>query len=192
MPKGTLRQQMLARRAALDPAESSAASLSIQQRLIVSAGFASARAIALYAAIRNEVGTAMLLSVALATGKEVLFPSVCGDDLLFRTINDPGQLRRGSFGIPEPDPGCPCRELNSIDLFVIPAVAFALDGQRVGYGKGYYDKALHPLEGSGKLVGICYDFQLVATLPAEPHDIRMDLIITETRVVRPQETCALT
>jgi len=61
-----------------------------------------------------------------------------------------------------------------------------LAGKRVGYGKGYYDKTLHFVEGRKKLVGFCYEFQLVEEIKDEPHDVRMDLLVTEKRVMRPR------
>jgi 5-formyltetrahydrofolate cyclo-ligase len=70
------------------------------------------------------------------------------------------------------------------DLIVVPGIAFDVMGRRIGYGKGYYDRALHDLEGEGKLVGFCYDFQLVDEIIGEPHDVTMDMIITDKRVVR--------
>ena len=73
------------------------------------------------------------------------------------------------------------------DLIVLPGVAFDTKGKRIGYGKGYYDKALHSLEGQGKLIGFCYDFQLVDDIAGEPHDVKMDLLITEKRVVCPRD-----
>jgi 5-formyltetrahydrofolate cyclo-ligase len=67
---------------------------------------------------------------------------------------------------------------------VVPGVAFDRSGRRIGYGKGYYDKTLHVLEGSGRLVAFCYDFQLFEEIVGEPHDVTMDIIVTETTVVR--------
>lgn len=188
MPKRTLRQQLLARRKALGTAERRAADQVIQQALIGSREFAAARTIAIYAAIHNEVETGEVLAAALAQGKEVFFPAVCGDALVFRRVSAPEELGRGAYGIPEPGEGSPACTPAEVDLLVIPAVAFSVDGQRIGYGKGYYDRALHSLEGSGRLVGLCYDFQLVDEIAGEPHDVRMDIIITEQRMLYPRDS----
>ena len=72
-------------------------------------------------------------------------------------------------------------------FIVIPGIAFDMTGKRIGYGKGYYDRTLHHLEGEGKLVGFCYDFQLVDAIAGEPHDVLMDLLITDKRVIRPRD-----
>jgi 5-formyltetrahydrofolate cyclo-ligase len=88
------------------------------------------------------------------------------------------------YGIPEPTAECPSYSPVEADIIVIPGIAFDTCGGRVGYGKGYYDRTLHSLEGKGKLVGFCYDFQLLERIAGEPHDVRMDIIITERRIIR--------
>ncbi len=146
--------------------------------------FAEARIVALYAPIHNEVETADVARKALEAAKIVLFPAVCPAGLEFRRISDLAVLRKGAFGIPEPDAGCPLHSPGEADLLVVPGVAFDMRGGRIGYGKGYYDRTLHHLEGSGRLVGFCYDFQLVEGIAGEPHGVRMDMIVTECRVIR--------
>ena len=187
MPKHTLRREMLARRRALAPADREAADRIIQRALITSPAFEASRVVALYAPIHNEVATEEIFRAALSLGKEVLFPAVHGDSLVFRRVTARHELHAGAYGIPEPTSDCPVRDPRAADLLVIPAVAFDLSGQRLGYGKGYYDRTLHLLEGSGRLMGIIYDFQLVEAIAGEPHDVRVDVIITEKRVHSPRE-----
>jgi 5-formyltetrahydrofolate cyclo-ligase len=177
---------MLGHRRALAPTAVRRASRLVQQAFITTEEFVRAKVVALYAAIQNEVETAQVLQVALAWDKVVLFPVVCSNGLEFRRLNDPAALRKGAFAIPEPDATCPPHSAEEADLIVLPGVAFDLCGRRIGYGKGYYDRALHRLEGDGRLVGFCYDFQLVDEIAEEPHDVKMDMIITESRVVRPR------
>ena len=100
----------------------------------------------------------------------------------FRRVLGLGDLTPGRYGIP--DPSGVGWEPQLADLIVVPGVAFDLSGRRIGYGKGYYDRSLHRLEGSGRLVGFCYDFQLLQEIVGEPHDVTMDIIVTESRVVR--------
>jgi 5-formyltetrahydrofolate cyclo-ligase len=176
---------MLARRKALAQTAMRSAGLLAQQALSATREFTEARIIGLYAPVHNEVETAEVMRAALASAKMVLFPAVCSGGLEFRRIDDPCMLRRGAFSIPEPDAACPVHSPGVADLIVIPGVAFDLSGRRIGYGKGYYDRALHQLEGKGRLVGLCYDFQIVGEIPDQPHDVRMDMIITERRVIHP-------
>lgn len=177
---------MLAYRRALPAALCSSASRLVEQAFINTAEFAVAGVVALYAAINNEIDTSDLLQAALSLNKEVLYPVVAGEELLFRLVTTPAALLPGAFGILEPAACCSEYPPSAADLIVIPGVAFDLGGRRIGYGKGYYDRALHRLEGEGRLVGFCHDFQLLDEIAEEPHDVKLDMIITEKRVVRPR------
>jgi 5-formyltetrahydrofolate cyclo-ligase len=182
MPKRTLRAATLAIRRGLSPQQVVAHSMELQRHFLVLPEFASAAVLALYAPIHQEVQTALVTSEALAAGKAVLYPAVVGDLLQFRRLTALDELAPGRFGIPEPswekfNPG-------AADIIVVPGVAFDLYGRRIGYGKGFYDRALHRLEGRGKLVAFCYEFQLFEEIVGEPHDVAMDIIVTEKRVVR--------
>lgn len=182
MPKRALRVATLARRRELTAEQVSAHSHELQRRFLSLPEFREAATIALYAPIQQEVQTGLVASEALKAGKKLLYPAVVGADMEFRTVEALSELAPGRFGIPEP--GGEPRDPSEADLIVIPGVAFDFFGRRIGYGKGYYDKALHRLEGSGRLVGFCYDFQLFEVIAGEPHDVTMDLIVTELRVVR--------
>jgi len=187
MPKQILRQMLLARRKSLSALEARTASIMIQQAFIATEEFGSAGRIGLYAPVHNEVETAEVFAEALATSRVAIYPAVRGESLEFRRVLSLSMLRKGAFGIPEPPEACEVFAPGTADLLVVPGIAFDMSGRRIGYGKGYYDRTLHSLEGTGKLVGFCYDFQLVETIAGEPHDVTMDLLITETRVVRPRD-----
>jgi len=182
MPKRALRTGTLARRRELSPQQVSCQSLALQQRFLALPEFQRAKVLALYAPIHHEVETAAVAAYALATGKTLLYPAVEGSEMQFRRVRVLDELIPGRFGIPEP--AGEAWEPDAADLVVVPGVAFDLSGRRIGYGKGYYDKALHRLEGTGRLVGFCYDFQLFEEIVGEPHDVTMDIIVTELRVVR--------
>jgi len=160
----------------------SAQSLELQRRFLALPEFELAEVIALYAPIHHEVETGIVAGEALSAGKALLYPAVLGDDMEFRRVASLGELVPGRFGIPEPT-GEPV-DPNGADVIVVPGVAFDLLGMRIGYGKGYYDRSLHRMERSGRLVGFCYEFQLLEEIVGEPHDVTMDLIVTEHRVVR--------
>lgn len=183
MPKKTLRQSMLLRRSQLSASDVRSASRTIQARFIELPAFAGAGLLGLYAPIRNEVATSLVMQTALSMGKTVHYPAVSGAELEFRVVKELTSLQEGVFGILEPDTRCSVKDPTEFDLVVVPGVAFDLQGNRIGYGKGYYDKVLHHMEGSGKLVAFCYDFQLVEEIAGEPHDVLMDMIITEKRVI---------
>lgn len=187
MPKRELRQSILARRRSLSALEAGASALTIQKVFISSAEFRRARTVGLYAPIQNEVDTTEVFNEALASSRSVLYPVVRGECLEFRHVLAPDSLCKGAYGILEPDTSCEICDPREADLIVVPGIAFDATGKRIGYGKGYYDRALHHLEGMGKLVGFCYDFQLVETIAGEPHDVTMDLLITDKRVIRPRD-----
>lgn len=186
MPKQNLRHLMLAKRKALAGITGKLASRLVQQTFVATEEFAAASVIVLYAAVHNEVETADVLQAALATSKTVLFPAVSSEGLVFRRIENASALRKGAYGIMEPPAACIGYPPEVADLIVIPGIVFDLAGRRIGYGKGYYDRALHQLEGMGKLAAFCYDFQVMDEIMGEPHDVRMDMIVTETRVIRPR------
>jgi 5-formyltetrahydrofolate cyclo-ligase len=177
---------MLAQRRAFPLQEQARASQQIQQSLASRPEFAVARVLALYSPIHGEVDTTWLRQLAMATGKTVLLPVMTAEALLFRELRSNDDLVPGAFGIMEPTAACPVRQPAEADLLVVPGVAFDLAGRRLGYGKGCYDRALHRLENSGKLVAIAYDFQVLDEIVGESHDVQMDLIITEMRIVTPR------
>lgn len=184
MPKRPLRRHILAQRRALSHEQWRAASHLAQQRLVALEEFSRADCIALYAPAHNETDTADILAAAFAAGKRVLYPAVCDDRMVFRQVEGLGSLSEGSFGILEPcSTGCD-HQADEPDLIVVPGVAFDLSGHRIGYGKGFYDRFLQHPGRSAHLVGLCHDFQLIDNaIPAEEHDIRMELIVTDQRVV---------
>jgi 5-formyltetrahydrofolate cyclo-ligase len=184
MPKTNLRRIMLEKRKSLSPEDYRAMSLRIQQALLDTEEYILAMNLVLYAPIHNEVDSFLVMHDALTSGKNVFLPVVADKSLIFREVTDPLAMRKGSFGIMEPHENNRVFYPEQADIVVIPGVAFDLQGHRVGYGKGFYDKALHSLEGQGKLIAVCYDFQLVEKIAGEPHDVKVDMIITEKRVVR--------
>jgi 5-formyltetrahydrofolate cyclo-ligase len=185
MPKRSLRQQMLAQRLALSQEEWRAASLLAQQNLLTLEEYARAECIALYASTRNEADTSEILAAAFRADKRVLYPAVCGEHMVFRQVEGVASLEQGSFGILEPCPTGVDHHADEADLIVVPGVAFDLTGHRIGYGKGFYDRFLRHPGRKAHLVGLCHDFQLIGgNIPAEGHDVRMEIIVSDRRIVR--------
>lgn len=140
--------------------------------------FRTAKTILLYHALPDEVDTSSFLQ-SWDQDKELLLPVVKGEDLIIRNYHA-GDLKKGSFGILEPQ-GKEVTDLSTIDLIIIPGVAFDKRRNRLGRGKGYYDKLLS--QTSACKVGICYDCQVIDLLPVEEHDIPMNYIITELGII---------
>lgn len=186
MPKRSIRRTMLARRRSLSEEEFRSASRIIQQAFLGTQEYRRARSVAVYSSIHNEVETGLVARTALDSGKYVAYPAVVEHRLVFRQVPADFTMKSGAFGILEPCTDCRVFQPDDIDVYLLPGIAFDIKGERIGYGKGFYDKTLHRIEGQGRLVGLCYDFQLVDEIVGEPHDVKMDLIITEKRVVRPR------
>ena len=137
--------------------------------------FRAARTVAVFAALPDEPATDEVLA-RWASTRRVVLPRVEGDAMRFYACR-PDALVFGAFGILEPQGERPC-PAGAIDLVVCPGVAFTADGRRLGRGRGYYDRYLGDPAFRGFRVGVCYAHQLVDDLPVEPHDVRMDRVIT--------------
>ena len=105
-----------------------------------------------------------------------MLPVVTGDDLELRVYTGPGDLATGAYGMEEPT-GALFTDYDAIDFIVVPGVAFDRNGNRLGRGKGYYDRLLPRIPSAYK-AGICFPFQIVEEVPAETFDIHMDEVIT--------------
>lgn len=184
MPKRSLRSQLLAYRLALSHAEWLESSRYAQSNLLSLREYAEAGCIALYSAIRQEVDTAGIATAAFESGKRVLFPALCGEQMVFRMLTGPNKMQEGAFGIPEPCPTGIEHQADEADLIVVPGVAFDRSGHRIGYGKGYYDRFLQHPGKKACLVGLCHDFQLLdGAISVDAHDIQMDIIVTDRRTI---------
>lgn len=181
MPKRPIRERLLAERRHCSAETCLHLSLQIQERFLASSLYRQAVCIGLYNAILNEVQTELVARRCHADGKRLAYPRVAGDELEFVSVADSGGFAPGRFGVPEPVDG-PVLALGEIDLFVVPGVAFDLEGHRLGYGKGYYDRTLGSCPVAVERVGFAYEFQVVAQLPAAAHDCRLTRLVTEQRI----------
>jgi len=183
MPKHRIRQQQLSARCCLNAAQRQVYSLEAQQRLLDHPLFAAAQVVALYSPIRCEVDTGLLLKTALDANKRVVYPRVdrdgsSGADMHFVGICSERDFEVGAFGVLEPN-GERVVGVSMIDLIVVPGVAFDRSGYRLGYGKGFYDRAVLSRSRGCSLVGLGYAFQVEDVLPHDVHDLMLDWLITD-------------
>ena len=184
MPKRTLRQQMLARRRSLNHDTWLETSLLAQKNILSLEEFSRAGCIALYSSVHNEVDTSQILAASILADKRVLYPVVCGNEMVLRQVRGLEQLKKGCFGVLEPSGTGSDHVADEADLIVVPGVVFDPTGHRIGYGKGFYDLFLRHPGLRASLVGLCHDFQLIdGNLPADRHDIPMDIVVTEQRII---------
>ena len=181
--KRALRQRVLAARDALSDVERAAASEAIAGRFSRRADFAAARAILVTLPFRNEWDSRVLVRAALLSGKTVAAPRVDAATRMLElyAIADPeGDVGLSRQGIPEPAPHCLPVARERIDFVVIPGVAFDANGNRLGYGGGYYDRLLPLMPGATRVAG-AFDLQIVPQVPVGPNDIRIEAVLTESR-----------
>ena len=141
-----------------------------------------ADSVLLYAPMAGELDVWPLLREALRLGKQALLPrydAESGSYMACRIRELDSDIQPGQFGIREPAKHCAVDPLNRLDLALVPGLAFDLYGRRLGRGKGYYDRLLSAVRGTK--CGVCFEEQLVPEVPAEPHDILLNCILTPTR-----------
>jgi 5-formyltetrahydrofolate cyclo-ligase len=182
--KSELRDLALRRRDATDATYRSAASTAIAERIAPLIAAAAPRSIAGYIAMRSEADPAPILAVAHDDGIAIGLPAILpGAHLAFRRYRPGARLASGGFGtlVPVADD-----ELVDPELVIVPVVGFDRAGTRLGYGKGHYDRTIATLRARGlqpPLVGIAFSAQEVDTIPVEPHDARLDVIVTENEIL---------
>jgi 5-formyltetrahydrofolate cyclo-ligase len=136
--------------------------------------FATSNNILLYNSLPDELSTTQFLDKWHRL-KNIYLPRVNGDDLEILRYN-PSEMHKGSFNIEEPNGDCLC-DINNIELIVVPGVAFDYKCNRVGRGKGYYDRLLS--HNHAVTIGIAYDFQVIDEIDVDPHDVPLDMVITD-------------
>ncbi len=136
--------------------------------------YKEARVIALYHSLNDEVDTTYLINNS--KGKRVLLPKVIGDEMIFIMINKDTKYYKSNFGVLEPIGDI---YTGKIDLIIVPGLAFDKDLNRLGFGRGYYDKYL--MNKDIYKIGICFDEQIVDEVPHNALDIKMDMVITKEK-----------
>jgi 5-formyltetrahydrofolate cyclo-ligase len=188
--KDDIRKRILESRGNIAEEEICIKSKAICSRLSVLREFEQAQLIMCYMDFRNEVMTGDLIIECLGKGKRVALPYVKSIDGMrgelqaFEITDIRNDVLKGTYGIFQPDPEKTKKlENEEIDLMVIPGVAFDIHKRRVGYGAGYYDGFLRRVKPGCIKVGLAFNMQIVDNVPAEEHDIDMDIIITETLIL---------
>ena len=174
--KSEIRRTMRQRNRTLDHGVREAASERIFRQVEQCEEFRCAEVVALYCALPDEPPTERVIARWLKLGKRVVVPRVEGDEMRFFRY-DPATQVVGSFSIEEPGDGAVLCSPSEIDLMVVPGVAFTATGDRMGRGRGYYDKYLSQSDFRAYTIGVGYAHQLVDSLPVEEHDRRLDKIV---------------
>ena len=175
MNKKEVRRSIRQKKEAMTEYEILLKSKELTAKFLQTEEYANASAVYGYLSYNQEVCTEGILAQALLDGKSVAVPKIINDEMQFIWITDLEKVSKGYKGIPEPIANTPvANDPNA--LVLMPGIAFDINGGRIGYGGGFYDRFLSAEPGH-KTVALCYDFQILDTLPTEEFDIPVDLVI---------------
>ena len=157
-------------------------SKTISKKVIENKAFLESNNIGIYSSLDDEVDTKYIIKYCLENNKKIAFPKIEGDEMNFYYIDSINELKNASYGIKEPD----TKEIaNYLDLIIVPGICFDKEMNRIGFGKGYYDKYLSKMNNNNYnkniyKIGICFKEQLLEKeiIDASKDDIKMDMIIT--------------
>lgn len=182
--KNSLRNDVLRQRKNMEKQMADRLSKEICDRLLSGKIYHRLQSVFCYSAVRNEVDLTSFMDKALRDGKIVSLPKVLDKNgtMKFYAIDSLENLKRGTYGILEPEM---VNEQKSADLILVPGVVFSEKGDRIGQAGGFYDRYL--AEHLMYCAGICYDYQIYKNIPFEKHDIKMDCIISERRIIQINE-----
>ncbi|MBQ8232276.1 MAG: 5-formyltetrahydrofolate cyclo-ligase [Lachnospiraceae bacterium] len=174
--KRLLRKEVLKRRDALTETERKASSLKLADRIIGHQWFYRSDCLLIFASYGSEIDTSEIISEALRTGKRVYLPKVEGEEMQFYKITSLEELTEGYRGIPEPDGSsekyCYYEEEADHTLMIMPGVAFDPYRNRIGYGKGFYDRFLADKEALKiRTIAVGFQCQMVEEIPQDLNDI---------------------
>lgn len=185
--KQYIRRSIRAVRRGLSEAARLAHSRRVWERVAALPCYQHARVVLGYMAFDHEVLTDGLMQQTMASGKQLVLPMVLGDrqDMALYVIEDLGcDVAPGYRGILEPQPQrTRAVAPETLELALIPGVAFDLRGGRLGFGTGFYDRLLSRLPQGIPTVGLAFDFQVIPRLPFQPHDMLLEAIVTEHRII---------
>ena len=175
MDKTELRKAIRQRKRAMTEEEIVAKSQALAQLFYASEAYKNANTIYGYLPYNQEVRTVPMLERAMADGKRVAVPKCYGNEMRFLYMEDLSKVEKGYAGIPEPIADEPVAD-DKTALVLMPGLAFDPQGNRMGYGGGFYDKFLAAEPGHPTLA-LCYDFQMLPHLETEEHDIPVDVVL---------------
>ncbi|MEO1198124.1 MAG: 5-formyltetrahydrofolate cyclo-ligase [Pseudomonadota bacterium] len=176
--KAALRREVLARRSVLPEPDKIEAALKLRD-LAGGIAVSPGQVVSGFWPIRGEIDLRPLMARLRKMGATIVLPTMVGDDLVFRVLDPSGELVDRGFGTMGPPDTAEARDP---DILLVPLAAFDTRGHRIGYGRGFYDRALARLRllKPIRAIGIAFSVQEVAHVPNEAHDAPLDAMLTET------------
>jgi 5-formyltetrahydrofolate cyclo-ligase len=182
--KEALRQRYAALRRALSAQARAERAERANQLLVGHQVFLRARCVLAYVSLRFELDPGAAVARAHALGKRVALPRVDVEsgELRMHAYIPGDELSESGFGVREPQPSAPPVAAEDVDLVLVPGLAFDVRGYRLGYGKGFYDRLLPRLTCATR-VGLAFELSLLAEVPNHEHDVPVDVLVTDKRVL---------
>jgi len=184
--KQALRDQIKARLEETTAGELYGLSILACENIIACEAFRHARTIMMYATLPQEVDVSHIALRCFQQNRTVCLPKIDWDHHRMWPVPvnsfDDSALVADRYGLRTPERGCPM-PIELVDLVIVPGVAFDTDGHRLGRGGGYYDRFLGQMGFGGRCIGLCFDCQIVDAVPRLEHDVVMDYIATERRLI---------
>ena len=184
--KDNLRQLVKNMRDTLPDDIAQSKSEEIKTKLFRMSKYLKARSVLFYTPHQSEVNTEAMIRKALTEGKKVVLPRTDGEQrsIELACIRDYDKdLEPGNYQVLEPRSGtCTPVKPEELDLVILPGIAFDEKGNRLGYGKGYYDKFLKNVKAP--CVALAYELQIVPQIPRDSQDVPVQVIVTEKRVIK--------
>ena len=175
--KNKIRNEIIQKKKQYSSKEIASLSEIVFSRITQMPEFSASKQILAYFSVPGEVQTIEFIE-HYKDKKDILLPVVDGDVLSLKKYTGKENCIKGAFGIPEPV-GTIVSDMQSVDLAIIPGIAFDRAGNRLGRGKGYYDKLLFRFPRKTLKIGVCFDFQLIDLVPTDDWDIPVDMVVTE-------------
>lgn len=184
LAKEELRKRLAALRRTLSGATRASFAAAMCERLVAHEAFQRAQVVLSYSALKFEINPQAAVEHAWALGKTVALPRTLAAtrELALHAYAPGDPLEEAGFVIKEPLPGAPELAPTAIELVLIPGLGFDARGQRLGFGQGYYDRLLPRLSCATR-IGLAYEVSLLAEVPNAAHDMPVDFVITERRVI---------
>ena len=175
MDKTSLRRMIREQKKAMTEEEIVLRSEKLAEKFFASELYRNAKTVYGYLPYNQEVRTVPMLEQALRDGKQVAVPKVYGDTMRFICMADLSKTEKSEMGIPEPIADGPVAD-DETALVLMPGLAFTEKGDRMGYGGGFYDRFLSD-EPNHPTLALCYDFQMLPSLPTEEFDVPVDVVL---------------
>jgi 5-formyltetrahydrofolate cyclo-ligase len=179
--KETLRKELKEKRDFLSANERTSKSKIIIDKLLSSKEYKNSRVVMTYVSFGSEVETLNLIKKSLLLGKKVVVPYMDEEEMKISYLNDVSNLKETSSNILEPVKILQASK-EELDLIIVPGLVFDKKGNRIGFGKGCFDKFLK--EVSAKKIALTYDFQIKEKVPAMEYDVPMNIMISEKKVIK--------